>query len=54
MEGNINQTAELIANDFEMQTFESPYLTEEELLNALSVHIDEMMKYRMEIGRAHV
>lgn len=49
MDNNIHQTAELIANDFEMQVFDSPYLTEAELLNALSEHIESMMKYRMEV-----
>jgi|AntRauTorckE5430_2_1112549.scaffolds.fasta_scaffold06636_3 hypothetical protein len=49
MESNINQTAELIVNDFEMQTFDNPYLTEEELLHALSEHIENMLKYRMEV-----
>jgi hypothetical protein len=49
MDSNINQTAELIATDFEMQTFDSPYLTEEKLLKALSEHIESMMQYRMEV-----
>lgn len=49
MNSNINQTAELIVSDFEMQAFDSPYLTEEELLNALSEHIENMMQYRMEV-----
>jgi hypothetical protein len=49
MESNVNETAVLIANDFEMQTFDNPYLTEEELLNALSEHIEDMLKFRMEV-----
>lgn len=47
MNDNINQTAELIANDFEMESI--PHLTEEDLLNALSEHVEYMMKYRMEV-----
>ena len=46
---NLNETAELIATDFEMSPTETPFLTEEKLLSALSEHVEMMMKYRMEI-----
>lgn len=46
---NINDTAEIIVSDFEMSPSETPFLTEEELLEALSEHVEMMMKYRLEI-----
>ncbi|MGB1121759.1 MAG: hypothetical protein ACPG3Z_07165 [Saprospiraceae bacterium] len=45
----INDTADLIATDFEMSPSETPFLTEKDLLQALSEHVEMMMKYRMEI-----
>lgn len=46
---NINETATLIANDFEMSPETTAFLTEEQLLEALSEHVEMMMKYRLEI-----
>lgn len=46
---NISDTAELIASDFEMSPTATPFLTETELLDALSEHVEMMIKYRMEI-----
>ena len=46
---NINETAALIVDDFEMSLTETPFLTEDQLLEALSDHVEMMMKYRMEV-----
>ena len=46
---NISETAKLIATDFEMSPSTTDFLTEAELLAALSEHVEMMMKYRLEI-----
>lgn len=46
---NINETATLIADDFEMSPEKVAFLTEDQLLEALAEHVEMMMKYRIEV-----
>lgn len=48
-EVNITETAKLIASDFELSPSTTAFLTEAELLAALSEHVEMMLKYRLEI-----
>ncbi len=46
---NIQETADLIQQDFEYMPRENEFLTEEDLLTALANHVTDMLKYKSEI-----
>jgi hypothetical protein len=46
---NIQETADLIQQDFEYMPKDLEFLTEEDLLEALANHVEDMLKYKSEI-----
>ena len=46
---NIQETANLIQQDFDYMPKEREFLTEEDLLKALASHVEDMLKYKSEV-----